>query len=67
MEVDGHSAVEVSENACDFIYIIFFSVLDIVHRRSEKFVPFFFKEMQTYYLQCWSMAEELDAVVISIE
>ncbi|XP_016129758.1 neutral cholesterol ester hydrolase 1 isoform X1 [Sinocyclocheilus grahami] len=24
-------------------------------------------KMQTYYLQCWSMAEELDAVVISIE
>uniref|UniRef100_A0A8C2EXW3 Neutral cholesterol ester hydrolase 1 n=1 Tax=Cyprinus carpio TaxID=7962 RepID=A0A8C2EXW3_CYPCA len=23
--------------------------------------------MQTYYFQCWSMAEELDAVVISIE
>uniref|UniRef100_A0A8C1G043 Neutral cholesterol ester hydrolase 1 n=1 Tax=Cyprinus carpio TaxID=7962 RepID=A0A8C1G043_CYPCA len=31
------------------------------------FVPFFFKGMQTYYFQCWSMAEELDAVVISIE
>ncbi|XP_056306930.1 neutral cholesterol ester hydrolase 1 [Danio aesculapii] len=24
-------------------------------------------KMQTYYLQCWSMAEQLDAVVISIE
>ncbi|XP_059380142.1 neutral cholesterol ester hydrolase 1 [Carassius carassius] len=24
-------------------------------------------KMQTYFLQCWSMAEELDAVVISIE
>uniref|UniRef100_A0A673MXD3 Neutral cholesterol ester hydrolase 1 n=1 Tax=Sinocyclocheilus rhinocerous TaxID=307959 RepID=A0A673MXD3_9TELE len=24
-------------------------------------------KMQTYYLQCWSMAEELDGVVISIE
>ncbi|XP_016309368.1 neutral cholesterol ester hydrolase 1-like isoform X2 [Sinocyclocheilus anshuiensis] len=29
--------------------------------------PHLKREMQTYYLQCWSMAEELDGVVISIE
>ncbi len=43
MEADGHSAVEVSENACDFISIIYFFVLDIVHRKKmiSNFCSFF--------------------------
>jgi len=42
--------------------------INVVSRSSDKKNLFFsLKEMQTYFLQCRTMAEELDAVVISIE